>query len=162
MYSVEPGELILQESPVLLSPSENANPIMFFLLPQRALEAILLLHDARKGTSYADRMNIPHHRLLDHFEGIMSTNSFGDGEAARTLGGNVSILLLRGSLFNHSDQPNVERGWDGGRDMMIFKSLRKVRAGEELVINYMGDESLTELERAGRLREYGILERVDG
>lgn len=81
---VELGGIILQESPLFVSPSENANSLMFFLLPQKALEVILLLHDAHNNTVYADRTNTPHHRLLDHLQGIMSTNSFGHWQAKKT------------------------------------------------------------------------------
>lgn len=48
----------------------------------------------------------------------------------------VGILLLTGSLLNHSDAPNVDRVWDSTSEQEVFTTIRDIKQGEELVHNY--------------------------
>lgn len=54
--------------------------------------------------------------------------------------GTVGIALGFGSIYNHSFNPNA-RYDDVGRMTKVFTSLRDIRAGEEITINYNGDEN---------------------
>jgi SET domain-containing protein len=42
-------------------------------------------------------------------------------------------------LYNHSYQSNCEYEMDFNREIIIVKTVRAIRAGEELFINYNGD-----------------------
>ncbi|KAI6044702.1 cytidine deaminase-like protein [Pisolithus marmoratus] len=63
------------------------------------------------------------HTLLDHY-----TFSWRDGRMALALG--------LGSLFNHSEQPNVSYSIDTARDCIVYTSTRAISADEELCIFY--------------------------
>ncbi|KAH9883471.1 hypothetical protein F4778DRAFT_766636 [Xylariomycetidae sp. FL2044] len=148
---IKAGEVILEESPLVLAPKGTANMLLFLLLPQKAVEAALLLHNAFPGeTKYTARSDIPLHRLLDALLGIMSTNSF-DGYGPY---GNIGILLLTGSLFNHSDTQNIDRHWNATKEKEVFMASRDIKKGEELVHDYV--PGLTGAARAERLKLYGI------
>ena len=54
--------------------------------------------------------------------------------------GTVAIALGFGSIYNHSYTPNA-RYDDKGRMTKIFTALRDIEAGEEITVNYNGDES---------------------
>jgi hypothetical protein len=96
------------------------------ILPEQALEAILLLHNAMPNqTPYTNLRNIPHHRLLDFLGGIMSTNAFSDKDR-----GKMGLLQLTGSLFNHDANHNVTRRWNETTEQLVFTTLRDVKAGE--------------------------------
>ncbi|EMR71853.1 putative set domain-containing protein [Eutypa lata UCREL1] len=145
------GEVVLRETPVLVAPIDSSNFLLFLLLPQKAIEAVPLLHNAHpQERPFSLRQDIPLHRLLDIFSGIMSTNSFG----VTATNCQIGILLLTGSLFNHSDTPNVARTWDAEKEQEIFVSLRDIKKGEELVHDYVpGVQGRT---RREKLKQYGI------
>jgi uncharacterized protein len=50
----------------------------------------------------------------------------------------VAIALGYGSLYNHSYTPNA-RYYDGPGRIKVFMTLRTIRAGEEILVNYNGD-----------------------
>jgi len=49
-------------------------------------------------------------------------------------GDKTSVVWGYGSIYNHSQNPNIEYYYEG--DMIVFKSLTKIMEGEELVHNY--------------------------
>ncbi|CAJ2507372.1 Uu.00g085580.m01.CDS01 [Anthostomella pinea] len=74
---INAGEVILEDSPVLLLPFKAASDLIFLLLPRKALEALLLLHNAHPNEGkYTVMMDIPVHHLLDQLSGVLSTNAF--------------------------------------------------------------------------------------
>ncbi|KAE9376480.1 hypothetical protein N431DRAFT_529532 [Stipitochalara longipes BDJ] len=149
---IKADEIILQESPVLILPPGDANTILFLTLPQKALEAILLLHNAKPDNNrFTNADDIPVHRLLDLISGILDTNCF-TGTASY---GSVGVLLLRGALFNHSNTPNVCYTLDGTKEVSIFKAERDIKGGEELEIGYVPDD-LSLAAKAERLKNYGL------
>jgi SET domain len=148
---IRAGEAVLQDWPVLMFPPGEANILTFLTLPQKALEAILLLHNTKpawKRFSLDD--DIPVHRLLDLLQGVLDTNCFGDIGSY----GQVGMLLLTGSLINHSETPNLMRALDGKTERMIFTSVRTIKKGEELEVNYVGD--VFGAEKAEKLKNYGL------
>ena len=53
---------------------------------------------------------------------------------------NVHVLHLGyGMLYNHSPEPNAEIEYDGS-DFVVFRSLKDVNPGEEVVYDYGFDE----------------------
>ncbi|TVY76033.1 hypothetical protein LSUE1_G007789 [Lachnellula suecica] len=151
---IKAGETILEEAPVLVLPPESVAILIFLTLPREALEAILLLYNEHPGVKrLSAAQDIPVHRLVDLLQGILNTNAFGTHCVSC---GNVGVLLLTGSLFNHSDNANVTRQWDDATEKMVFTSERDIKVGEELVLDYV--PGMVGLERVERLRGYGILE----
>ncbi len=51
----------------------------------------------------------------------------------------IAIALGYGSLFNHSFEPNARYCYNYKDNMLVFKTLKAVRKGEELTVNYNGD-----------------------
>lgn len=51
------------------------------------------------------------------------------------------IALGYCSIYNHSFEPNCEYEMDFGEDTMTIKTLRDIKKGEELFINYNGDNN---------------------
>ncbi len=52
----------------------------------------------------------------------------------------AAIALGYGSMYNHAYQPNVAYKMDYNQQTISFISWKAIAAGEELVINYNGDE----------------------
>ena len=52
-----------------------------------------------------------------------------------------ALCLGIGSLFNHSDKPTAEAsfGEKDDRDIMEFWSIKDIKSGEEIFINYGGE-----------------------
>lgn len=159
---IKVGETILQDTPVLVLPPSPANMMIFLTLPRKALEAILLLHNQKPDlNSFATLFDVPVHRLMDMMQGITDTNSFAVSDAAEAAyGSGIGVLLLTGSLFNHSDTPNVEREWDVATEKMVFTSLQDIKKGDELEISYVpiADDGIpfADVVRAELLKEYGL------
>jgi SET domain-containing protein len=51
-----------------------------------------------------------------------------------------AIALGYGSLYNHSEEPNVEWDRDFERKLFVFTALKDVEPGEELTIDYFPDD----------------------
>lgn len=49
---------------------------------------------------------------------------------------NHVLVTGYGSYYNHSEMPNVSWESDTERNVFVFKSLRKIKVGEELFIDY--------------------------
>ena len=52
---------------------------------------------------------------------------------------NSAISLGYGSLYNHSYEPNARYEDDFLNNRLIFKSIKKIKKGEEITVNYNGD-----------------------
>ena len=70
----------------------------------------------------------------------------------------ISLSILSTPFFNHSCQPNVtyKHSRTGPDSILRMKTIRKVKAGEELFINYLPREDLAlhVSERQKRLRPW--------
>jgi hypothetical protein len=148
---IKANEVILQDSPVIVLPPGDCNIATFLALPQKALEALLLLHNTKpEYKRFSSIEDIPLHRLLDLLQGVMDTNSFGGTGSY----GSVGVILLAGSMFNHSSTPNLTRRWDDRSERMVFVSVRGIKKGEELEIDYV--PNMVGVERTERLKNYGL------
>ena len=144
---INKDEIVLRESPILVMPpgDEGMAAPLLLALPENALEAILLLHNALPHeTPFTGRRDIPHHRLIDTLTGIVNSNSL---DATHSFG-KMGILLLTGSLFNHDNKNNVDRRFDAQRGTDGFIALRDIKKGKELTISYTKDPVM--------LAKYGI------
>ncbi|KAJ7287407.1 hypothetical protein C8J57DRAFT_1283813 [Mycena rebaudengoi] len=90
----------------------------------------------------------PQHCLLDYLKGVASTNAFSC--EVDSVGNHAGMILLAGSLFNHSDKPNVRRTFDFATCKMVFKTVSSVKEGEELMVDYLEGNVL---ERSRILRD---------
>lgn len=52
------------------------------------------------------------------------------------LEGDAAIALGHGSLYNHSENPNVEPVRDFDKKEIIMRAKRQIKKGEELTIHY--------------------------
>jgi len=52
--------------------------------------------------------------------------------------GTVAVALGYGSLYNHSYQPNARYDDESGR-AKVFRAIRDIAPGEEIVVNYNGE-----------------------
>ncbi|MBI2011868.1 SET domain-containing protein-lysine N-methyltransferase [Candidatus Daviesbacteria bacterium] len=52
----------------------------------------------------------------------------------------VVLALGYGSLYNHSENPNASYKIDKEKEVIIFKALRDIKKGEEILFNYKGKE----------------------
>jgi SET domain-containing protein len=52
--------------------------------------------------------------------------------------GTVAVALGYGSLYNHSYQPNA-RYDDESKQTKVFRAIRDIAPGEEIVVNYNGE-----------------------
>ncbi len=50
-----------------------------------------------------------------------------------------AIALGNGSLYNHSYEPNAEYDKDFKNNSLAFISIRSIKKGEEIVVNYNGN-----------------------
>ncbi|KAJ7871258.1 hypothetical protein B0H13DRAFT_2350035 [Mycena leptocephala] len=132
---LEAGEIVLMESPLIILVKDKLVALNFFALPKPAIHALLLLHNAiPNNQEFSLREDIPQHRLLDYLKGVATTNAFsGTVDADGTEAG---LIVLAGSLFNHSDAPNVSRAFDISTFKERFTTLSAVKKGEELTITY--------------------------
>jgi hypothetical protein len=96
-----------------------------------------------------------------HGRGVFATRAFGQGEVVESCPtveladadvsgrlndyvfssvneGDVLLVLGLGMLFNHSPEPNLEYIQEDA-STIVFQTVRKVRRGEELTIDY-GEE----------------------
>lgn len=48
----------------------------------------------------------------------------------------VALALGYGSLYNHSDQPNLGFFREISKQIIIFRAVRKIEAGDQLTISY--------------------------
>ncbi len=55
--------------------------------------------------------------------------------------GEAAICLGFGSIYNHSERPNVEYVRLFERHLIRFRALRDIKEGEELCTNYHGDRA---------------------
>ncbi|KAE8859379.1 hypothetical protein PTNB29_06610 [Pyrenophora teres f. teres] len=132
------GEVILRKTPLVVVPHRQFMPPLLLLLPKRALEAILLLHNAMPHEKrFSAILDIPHHPLLDDLVGCMSSNAF-DGTFPCGL---MGILVMAGSIFNH------DSNFDAERNQLEFSATRNIAKGEELSVLYTNDSAA--LERYG-------------
>lgn len=49
------------------------------------------------------------------------------------------ISLGYGSVYNHSYEPNAKYEKDFLNDVIIFRSIKAIKKGEEIFVNYNGD-----------------------
>ncbi|MEX2054217.1 MAG: SET domain-containing protein [Candidatus Colwellbacteria bacterium] len=50
-----------------------------------------------------------------------------------------AIVMGYGMLYNHSPEPNARYHLKYDRKRVIFKALRSIKKGEEILVNYNGD-----------------------
>lgn len=55
-----------------------------------------------------------------------------------------AIALGNGSLYNHSYEPNAKYKKDFPKGKLLFVSIKHIKKGEEITVNYNGDPKIKE------------------
>lgn len=50
-----------------------------------------------------------------------------------------AISLGYGSIYNHSYEPNAKYEKDSLNNLIIFRAIKKIKKGDEILVNYNGD-----------------------
>ncbi|KAH9917518.1 uncharacterized protein B0H18DRAFT_35759 [Fomitopsis serialis] len=151
--SLEPGDLILSERPLLLTlralpagsaPGTSADDIL-----ERAAEAM----PARERRAFLALRNCKTHGdpRLSRARGIVATNALGIGSLPGHAG-DCAVVCERTCRANHSCSPNAVARWDLPSFSVELRARRPVRAGEELTISYLPDLTLPRAARVDLLR----------
>jgi SET domain-containing protein len=82
-----------------------------------------------------------HHLKIssDDCRGIIDDYVFGlepDEDEEDDAAEYCSLPLGWGSIYNHSDDPNTGYRHDADRDLIVFHTVKRVKAGEQLFVNY--------------------------
>jgi SET domain-containing protein len=48
----------------------------------------------------------------------------------------IALALGYGSLYNHAEKPNAFFEINPGEEQIVFKAERRIRAGEEILVDY--------------------------
>ncbi len=51
----------------------------------------------------------------------------------------ASLVLGYGSIYNHSFSPNADWKQDFKKESMIYKALKPIKKGDEILVNYNGE-----------------------
>lgn len=137
---IYPGELVLVERPILISPvlliDVNFKFSSFHVYTERKMNqedwikfndlSNFMQQDTNTSTSIIPQLK---------FEGIRNTNGFGinlqEGKER------YSGVFLEQARLNHSCGPNLRNIWDSCLFTMSTQAVRPIRAGEELTIEYI-------------------------
>jgi len=102
----------------------------------------------RKGRGVFARKFIPKDTIFERAPLLVLKAAEAMGEHCHVLPcytfdygrGTIALALGFGSLYNHSFQPNA-RYEDVGNQTKHYIAVRDIKPGEEVTINYNGDES---------------------
>ena len=95
---------------------------------------VFAVNDISKGTEIerVPVLVIPEADIYsEEGDGLLSEYVFAWGQKT------VALALGYGSLYNHSYKPNA-RYEDDGQQTKVYISIRKIKKGEEITINYNG------------------------
>lgn len=56
----------------------------------------------------------------------------------------IALALGNGSLFNHSENPNAKFSFNKKKQTLLFHSIRPIKKGEEITVDYGYDDELKE------------------
>lgn len=134
---IDPGELVIVERPILISPrlmmNENLNPSSSF---RAYAERKMSQEDRVKFYDLANALRDTTVLNWDsEFNGIIHTNGFGvDWQEGKEKYTGIFIELSR---FNHSCGPNLRRFWNPNLFTLTAQAVRPIRAGQELTVPYI-------------------------
>jgi ketosteroid isomerase-like protein len=150
---LEPGDIILQEAPVIrIQPPQFRDGVAYplgdiELLLQRAFEE---LSDGAK----ADVMSLSSHQTtteqLDDIVAIFRSNAYIIGANHGELG-----LFPKGARINHSCRPNTSQVWHERTGKRVVRAIRRIEEGEEMFATYI-PLLHTHDARQRRLKQYGF------
>jgi len=129
---IKVGELILKETPFLVSTHDNDWPTLE--------QAVNKLSPYQKAMFDSHCTSTPYDHLPKPLN-IFKTNAFRLAMDTQQSG-----LFDEGSRFNHSCRPNCSSHWDVEQGVRWFIANREIRKGEEIEITY-GDIRRAKSER---------------
>lgn len=120
-----------------------------------AIEVRRVMHRGKGGRGVFARRDIEVDEIFERIPVLLLPKSqvFGPGEMAQRATriswyvfswinprrDYVAVALGYGSIYNHSETPNAKYGMELP-DIMEFFALAPIAAGQEITINYRGDE----------------------
>lgn len=154
-YTLEPGEVVLREEPVILITPPPMRQGMgydvhevgrrvqsaFDLLPEEVRTDILSLSS---HSSAAEKNSLNY----DPLNAIFRSNAYVSGDEIG--------LFPKIARINHSCRPNTSYFWDAKQNKRIVYATRQIQQGEELSVSYISLLTTHE-ERQKRLNKYGFI-----
>jgi len=162
--TIRKGSLILREQPCLLMQGDGSYldrvSKAFLAMPQELqVEYLKLANKYNITESYwsdysREFLKLRNHEMrsfnltkidretLTKVWQILETNSFNNG------------VCLKISRLNHACRANAEYFWNRDTGTRDVRSIRKIEAGEEILLNYRGLGTLTREERRTYLEKY--------
>jgi hypothetical protein len=151
--TLEPGDIILQEAPVIrIHPPQFRDGVAYPLgdiemLLRRAFQE---LPDAKK----TDVTSLSAHKTtnedLDDIVAIFRSNAYIIGPNNGDLG-----LFPKGARINHSCRPNTSQVWHEKTGQRVVRAIRRIGVGEEMFATYIPLLHSRE-KRQQRLKQYGF------
>ena len=151
--TLEPGDIILQEAPVIrIQPPQFRDGVAYplgdiELLLRRAFED---LSDARKAEVTSLSAHKTTNEDLDEIVAIFRSNAYIIGANNSDLG-----LFPKGARINHSCRPNTSQVWHDRIGKRVVRAIRRIEEGEELFATYIPLLHSHDM-RQKRLMQYGF------
>jgi hypothetical protein len=152
--TLEPGDIILQEAPVIrIRPPQFRDGVAYplgdiELLLRRAFEE---LPDHAK----ADVTSLSAHKTateqFDDIVAIFRSNAYIIGVNHGDLG-----LFPKGARINHSCRPNTSQVWHESTGKRVVRAIRRIEEGEEMFATYIPLLHSHDA-RQKRLKQYGFI-----
>jgi len=125
--TLSPGDLILQETPLLVSSKQLGPTGIISEYFKLSIKDQKLYNSLSIARIYENDKKFPEPL------GISLTNAF---ELAGAGEGGKSGIFIKGARFNHSCLPNVNHFWDEKLNTMWFICTSRVEKGQELCLYY--------------------------
>jgi len=104
------------------------------------MKRCLIRRNAKKGRGVFSDEPIKRGEIIEKSQLIIIPESELGDELSRFVFAydkkNVAIPLGNGSLYNHSEDPNVTTYFDFNRQLLVFEALVNIPPAKELLINY--------------------------
>ena len=141
-HDVTPGERLLAERPLLSWRGKAHEPLA---------AAVAALAPAARRTFWALCQNAEHGVAKTAF-GVWISNALPTEDAPPT-----AAVFRVASRFNHSCSPNAHISWNARAQRITVHALRRLAAGDEVRVDYRGDDGEGRAERqAALLKDFGF------
>ncbi|KAF2678770.1 SET domain-containing protein [Lentithecium fluviatile CBS 122367] len=151
--TLEPGDIILQETPVIrIHPPQFRDGVAY---PLGDIETLIRrAFDALSDVDKADVLSLYAHTTsnedIDELVAIFRSNAYIIGSDNSDLG-----LFPKGARINHSCRPNTSQVWHEKTGKRVVRAIKRIEEGEEMFATYIPLLHSHDV-RQKRLRQYGF------